>query len=303
LLVVVIEDAEVVFGEAAYGACVVVYYNIYLNQARAHAEYGRFSVLRRRRRTRAHQCHEPPTPGHVSFDDSEHHTVSKGFKVVDWGPAQSYNLNKRMNERPDTKTRILDAAEKLFGINGFQATSLRDITNEAGVNLAAVNYHFQSKDSLIDAVIERRVSPLNQARLALLDAAGPSPALEDILVAFLKPVLQVEMEPLVPLLGRILSNPEVFVDRVFNRHMVGVSQRFSQELARVLPELSRLDLLWRLHFSIGVMAQTMLWGRIYPKLTGGLCSIDDREALLARMVNYVAAGFRAGASSEWNQHV
>jgi len=62
----------------------------------------------------------------------------------------------------DTKTRILDAAEKLFGKNGFDATSLRDITTEADVNLAAVNYHFQSKDSLIDAVIARRIEPLNK---------------------------------------------------------------------------------------------------------------------------------------------
>ncbi len=60
-------------------------------------------------------------------------------------------------ERVDTKVRILDAAEKLFGRDGFDATSLRDITTEAHVNLAAVNYHFQSKDSLIDAVIQRRI--------------------------------------------------------------------------------------------------------------------------------------------------
>ena len=62
----------------------------------------------------------------------------------------------------DTKTRILDAAEKLFGKSGFDATSLRDITAEADVNLAAVNYHFQSKESLIDAVIARRIEPVNQ---------------------------------------------------------------------------------------------------------------------------------------------
>jgi len=69
----------------------------------------------------------------------------------------------------DTKTRILNAAEKLFGMNGFDATSLRDITAEAQVNLAAVNYHFQSKDSLIDALIERRILPINQRRFEMLD--------------------------------------------------------------------------------------------------------------------------------------
>ena len=72
----------------------------------------------------------------------------------------------------DTKTRILDAAEKLFGDKGFDTTSLRDITTEADVNLASVNYHFQSKDSLIDAVIARRVEPINKKRREMLAAGG-----------------------------------------------------------------------------------------------------------------------------------
>ena len=79
-----------------------------------------------------------------------------------------------MAEKADTKARILDTAEKLFGINGFESVSLRDITTDASVNLAAVNYHFQSKDALIDAVIARRIEPLNARRLELLDAAGPT---------------------------------------------------------------------------------------------------------------------------------
>ena len=75
----------------------------------------------------------------------------------------------------DTKTKILNAAEKLFGVNGFHGTSLRDITAEAQVNLAAVNYHFQSKESLMDALIERRIEPINSKRFQMLDAAGRRP--------------------------------------------------------------------------------------------------------------------------------
>src|SRR6266853_3840828 len=116
-----------------------------------------------------------------------------------------------MNERADTKTRILDSAEKLFGLNGFEATSLRDITAEADVNLAAVNYHFQSKDSLIDAVIARRIEPINKRRLEMLDAAGPNPSLEQILTAFITPVLDLDLEPLIPLMGRVFSNPSEFL--------------------------------------------------------------------------------------------
>ena len=70
----------------------------------------------------------------------------------------------------NTKDRILDTAERLFARDGFEATSLRSITAEAGVNLAAINYHFQSKEALVQAVIGRRMGPMNDRRLALLDA-------------------------------------------------------------------------------------------------------------------------------------
>src|SRR5579872_4743200 len=100
----------------------------------------------------------------------------------------------------DTKIRILNAAEKLFGLKGFDATSLRDITAEAQVNLAAVNYHFQSKDSLINAIIERRLEPVNRLRLEMLEAAGSSPSVEQVVEAFLAPVLMMEVLPAVPLI-------------------------------------------------------------------------------------------------------
>ena len=201
-----------------------------------------------------------------------------------------------MNDKVDTKSRILDSAEKLFGMNGFDATSLRDITTAADVNLAAINYHFQSKDSLIDAIVARRIQPVNKKRFELLEAAGPSPTVEQILTAFMAPVMQVKVDAVVPLIGRILSNPELFVERVFHKHLAPVSQRFVEVLSKALPELPPSELLWRLHFSIGVMTHTMLWGRIFPKITNGVCDISDREALLERAVTFVAAGFRAPAS-------
>src|SRR5579871_4058626 len=126
----------------------------------------------------------------------------------------------------DTKTKILDAAEKLFGTKGFDATSLRDITTEAEVNLAAVNYHFQSKDSLIDAVIARRVEPVNQRRLELLEAAGPNPTVEQILIAFLQPLMQADFSPVYPLMARILASPDVFITRLFKKYLVVIADRF-----------------------------------------------------------------------------
>ncbi len=202
-----------------------------------------------------------------------------------------------MAEKADTKARILDTAEKLFGINGFESVSLRDITTDASVNLAAVNYHFQSKDALIDAVIARRIEPLNARRLELLDAAGPNPALENILDAFLRPVYELQIASLIPLMGRVMSNPDMFVDRVFDKHLAPVGARFFAAFHAVLPGLPMADVAWRMHFSVGVMTHTLTWGRIYPRITNGLCSIDDREALLRRTIQFLAAGFRTPASN------
>src|ERR1041385_1313233 len=92
-----------------------------------------------------------------------------------------------------TKERILDTAEKLFSEQGYDATSLRQIINEAGVNLAAIHYHFGSKEELLDELIMRRAVPVNEKRIELLNAVlaeagnGP-PAIEKVLEAFFVPM-------------------------------------------------------------------------------------------------------------------
>ena len=192
----------------------------------------------------------------------------------------------------DTKTRILNAAEKLFGMNGFDATSLRDITAEAQVNLAAVNYHFQSKDSLIDAIIERRILPINQRRFEMLNAAGQSPSVEQIVEAFLAPVLMLEVLPAVPLIGRVLSNPDQFFDRVFKKHLQHVAERFSQAIREALPELSPDEAFWRLFFMAGCMTQVLALSSVLPRISG---QPVERDTLMRRLVTFIAAGLRAPA--------
>src|SRR5580658_6878262 len=166
-----------------------------------------------------------------------------------------------MTERPDTKTRILDAAEKLFGEKGFDATSLRDITSEADVNLAAVNYHFQSKDSLIEATIMRNAGPINEKRLAMLDAAGPKATIEQIVEAFVGPVLEQDFQPMAPLMARVMASPEI-MQRVFKVHMESLSRRFADAIGIALPELSQTERIWRLHFTAGAMAHTVTRGPV-----------------------------------------
>jgi AcrR family transcriptional regulator len=192
----------------------------------------------------------------------------------------------------DTKTRILDAAEKLFGDKGFDTTSLRDITTEAEVNLAAVNYHFQSKDSLIDAVIARRVEPINQMRCEMLAAAGPSPSLKQILTAFLSPLVSLDVSLVAPLMGRVLATPDVCRIQLFKKHMLPVAQQFTAALVKALPDLSETEVLWRLTFTAGAMAHVMARSVHIQEMTGGKCDPADRPAVLARLVSFATAGFR-----------
>jgi AcrR family transcriptional regulator len=195
----------------------------------------------------------------------------------------------------DTKTRILDAAEKLFGQSGFDATSLRDITTAAQVNLAAVNYHFQSKDSLIEAVIERRFAPVNRRRIAMLEAAGPSPRVEQIVEAFLSPMLMLEVLPAIPLIGRVLSNPSQFVERVYKKHLIDVVKRFSESIGAALPDLPPEERFWRLQFMAGSMSHVLALSGVLPLMSGQPL---DRNALMARLITFLAAGLRAPAAPE-----
>src|SRR6266849_5184700 len=75
------------------------------------------------------------------------------------------------NSEIDTKTKQLNAAERLFSDKGLEAVSHRDIALAATVNLAALNYHFGSRQAFIRAVIKRRVEPINAHRLAALARA------------------------------------------------------------------------------------------------------------------------------------
>ena len=105
-----------------------------------------------------------------------------------------------MKTRKVTKTGILDSAEELFASRGPNATSLRQIIGKAKVNLAAIHYHFGSKESLLEAVLARRLVPLNAERLALLDvyerAAGKRAVpLPKVLEALVGPALRLSRDP------------------------------------------------------------------------------------------------------------
>ncbi len=208
-------------------------------------------------------------------------------------------------DRPTTRERILDAAEKLFALRGFAATSLRLITAQAGVNLAAVNYHFRSKEALLEAVFERRLGAVNQKRLELLERAeaGPPPALERIVEAFVAPAFRMSAGPdglsdaLPRLLGRVYMEPGETVRNILRRQLEPVATRFGAALRRALPGLPETELLWRIHFSVGAMAHTLAGVEPLNVLFGGRCDLSDVEAIIRRLVTFIAAGLRAPAAA------
>ena len=199
----------------------------------------------------------------------------------------------------DTKARILDVAERLFADRGFPATPLRDITSEARVNIASVNYHFGSKDALLAAVIERRLRPINARRLELLDAiesaaGNGAPNAEDVIRAFLSPPFQKRQEwgaggdNFLRLMGRIHSETNEEFRATFFQQFEGVFRRFGQALQRALPHLDAPDVGWRMLFLVGSMALTMAWGESFASIGPGLHK--DSEDVLESLIQYAAAG-------------
>ena len=199
----------------------------------------------------------------------------------------------------DTKDKILDTAERLIGERGYAATSLRQIIAEAGVNLAAVHYHFGSKEDLLDAVVARKVKPVNEARLAHLERAvaeAPygTPEVERILESFFLPTVEVagRNPGFVRLMGQMLA--EGMMPRIVERHFQATGLRFVAALRRALPELPEEELLWRVHFMIGAMAHTMCRAPVFPDMTG---DSGDMETRMKRLVKFLSAGFRAAATA------
>ncbi len=196
----------------------------------------------------------------------------------------------------DTKTRILDAAERVFSQDGFDAASLRGITAAAHVNLAAVNYHFQTKEALFAAVIERRVGPVNQRRLELLDALTGKVSAERILEAFIRPPLDVcaaEASIFRPLMARLHGVPRELHTRIIEDVFAHVFHRFVDALEVALPGIPRQELQWRLFFVVGAVSQALAWGPIISKFVDDGSTLEEDEALTHRLVSFGTAGMKA----------
>ena len=210
----------------------------------------------------------------------------------------------------ETRERLLDAAERIFAERGFEGASMRAVTQAAGTSVSAANYHFGSKEELLRATLLRRVGPLNERRLARLDAleaeAGGRPLeLETILDTFLRPVFEEHASSVDAtarfrqVAARIYSDPPEVV-ATMKRDLFGpILARFVGEIAVALPEKSRDEIELGFQLTVGVMVHVISGHLVtVPSSEDGGCecwtSRLSNESVLQQMIAYVAAGLRAG---------
>ncbi|AWP82422.1 TetR/AcrR family transcriptional regulator [Bordetella bronchiseptica] len=215
-----------------------------------------------------------------------------------------------MNGLKSTSTReiILETAEQLFAQQGHDGTSMRQITSAAGVNLAAVNYHFGSKEALVQAVLKRRLEEVNRERLRLLDeleaAAGGTPLKPSQIVdAFFGTLLRLAASPdhagksFLPLLERTMTDPSGFIRTLFAEEYADVMERYKNALFAALPGVPRAEIMWRFQFMLGATSYAIMGTDTLRFVTGWTFDQaeppDNPHWLLPRLLSFLLGGLRA----------
>jgi AcrR family transcriptional regulator len=199
-----------------------------------------------------------------------------------------------------TKAAVLAAAERLFAVKGLRCVSVRDITAEAGVNLASVNYHFGSKDALVFEIFRRRTAELSRDRARMLHEAiarhGGAPPVRAILAGLIEPPLRWSSPDHVRRIAmqfiiRARSEGSEAVREVL-RTDVSHLRPFADALMKARPDLPPEEVYWRIHFTLGMIHNNRFaeFDRLHA-LSGGLTRESDVDALLSRMLDFAEAGF------------
>lgn len=192
-----------------------------------------------------------------------------------------------------TRASILEAAERLYADRGFSDVTLRDIVAAAGVNLAAVNYHFGSKDELIAELFVTRSIATNRERLNELKAAeaagGGRADIDAILRALVGPTLrgclgpESERSAAARFMIRASIESVPPIRRIKNREIDHL-RKFAAAMRRSLPDCGDADLYWRLHFALAMAHQTIRDSERLTKLSEGKCDLDDVAGVIDRIV-------------------
>ena len=208
----------------------------------------------------------------------------------------------------DTRERILDAAEQLFMAHGYDGTSMRQITGEAGVNLAAVNYHFGSKETLMQEVFRRRLDWLNEERMRVLnvleaEASGKPLKPSAILDGFFGTLLRMAEEAehggmtFLRLLGRTLTEPSEFIRSFLAHEYAEVMDRYKEALFRALPDVPKAEIVWRFHFMLGATSYAIAGTDALRLVTDWQVADEDStdrlDRLVPRLMSFLLGGLRA----------
>ncbi len=201
-----------------------------------------------------------------------------------------------------TKDRILGAAEELFAQYGFAGTSLRQVTSRADVNIAAVNYHFGSKENLVNEVFRRRMDEMSQLRLSRLKTAQQQHPgeLEPVLAAFVEPALAMAQDrhgggAFIRVIARAYAEKNDSLRKFLSDQYGHVLRDFGKAIAACVPGLSKEELYWRLDFLSGALTYAMAdFGLI--KRPSGVSEAKHRERAAQELIRFASAGLRTGTN-------
>jgi AcrR family transcriptional regulator len=207
----------------------------------------------------------------------------------------------------ETRKKILDVAERLFMEFGYEGTSTRMVTSEAKVNLASVNYHFGSKESLMQAVLRRRLAILNEERMRVLDeaetAAGDNPLKPSQIVdGYFGTLLRMAEDEskggrtFQRLLGRSMTEPTTFIRTFIAAEYADVVERYKAALFKSLPNVPQAEIIWRFHFMLGATSYAIAGTDALELVADWHVNEDEAtqsEKLLQRLMSFLLGGLRA----------
>lgn len=211
-------------------------------------------------------------------------------------------MNAGGDSKVATKQRLIEAAESLFADEGFEKVSVRDITNRAGANVAAVNYHFGSREGLVEIVMARYINPVNEERVARIDvlerrAAGKPLVLEEIIEAFVRPFAtqvrrcELSEKMFFKLMGRMFGDQCKLPPTVESGLQV-MCVRFHRAFTKSLPGMPAEEIWWRFHLLSGAMIHTMAHGETLVRMSSGVSGSPTIEQTISRFIRFAAAGMR-----------
>ncbi|YCM44908.1 TetR/AcrR family transcriptional regulator [Verrucomicrobiaceae bacterium 227] len=209
-----------------------------------------------------------------------------------------------MSVKPETaggtRCALIEAALVLFAEKGFELVTIRDITGKAGANVASVKYHFGSRENLIDEVVARLVTPVNEERirrLGILEAGGESPDVRQLLEALFEPLLsQIKESPVseklfCKLMGRIVGERPYEFTEVIMSQFRELAEQFTPKFMAAVPGLTREDALWQVHFSFGALSSTLMHGELLKQISAGTIGEENLETTFTRIIDFCEAGF------------